>query len=79
MRVLGIDFRDTKAGAREFYRETRARYPSLFDPAGRLAARVGVSSVPTVVVLDRRHRIVARIAGGVTRFDLEDVFRRYVR
>jgi hypothetical protein len=34
---------------------------------------------PTVVVLDRRHRVVARIVGGAQLADLEDVYRRFLR
>ncbi len=34
---------------------------------------------PTVVFLDKRHRVVARIVGGAQLADLEDTYRRYIR
>lgn len=61
--VVGIDVQDTKSGARAFYRRFGWRHPSIFDPSGRLAAQLGLQALPTTVFLDRRHRVVGRIAG----------------
>ena len=77
--MLGIAFHDTRQDARAFYRRNRPPYPSILDPRGKIAGRLGVHDVPTVLFLDRQHRIVARIAGGAELFDLEDTYRRHVR
>lgn len=69
--VLGIDSEDTKAGARAFYRRYGYHHPSIFDPQGTLAHRLGLTGLPTTLFLDRQHRIVATIvgAGTVSGFD----------
>jgi thiol-disulfide isomerase/thioredoxin len=61
--VIGLDVQDSKSGARAFYRRFGWRHPSIFDPNGALAARLGLQGLPTTIFLDRRHRIVARILG----------------
>jgi thiol-disulfide isomerase/thioredoxin len=61
--VVGIDIQDSKAGARAFYRRFGWRHPSIFDPSGSLAARLGLQGLPTTIFLDRRHRVVARVVG----------------
>jgi cytochrome c biogenesis protein CcmG/thiol:disulfide interchange protein DsbE len=77
--MLGIDFRDSKPRAQAFHRRYGWTWPSLWDPRGRLAAKVKALGTPTVVFLDRRHRVVARIAGGADLADLEDTYRRHLR
>jgi thiol-disulfide isomerase/thioredoxin len=61
--VLGLDIRDSKGGAKSFYRRFGWRHPSIFDPQGVLAVRLGVQGLPTTFFLDRRHRIVATAVG----------------
>lgn len=61
--VIGIDIQDSKSGARSFYRRFGWRHPSIFDPSGALAARLGVRGLPTTFFLDRQHRIVAQAVG----------------
>jgi thiol-disulfide isomerase/thioredoxin len=61
--VVGIDIQDSKAGARAFYRRFGWRHPSIFDPSGSLAARLGLQGLPTTIFLDRRHRVVGRVVG----------------
>lgn len=77
--MLGIDFLDTKDRAQAFHRRYGWTWPSLFDPQGRIAARIDVDTMPTVVFLDKRHRVVARIVGGADIADLEDTYERHVR
>jgi thiol-disulfide isomerase/thioredoxin len=58
---LGIDVRDDVDRATAFQRG-RMTYPSLYDPAGRVALRferVPPSTIPATVLLDRRGRIAA--------------------
>ena len=74
--VIGIDYQDTKAGARSFYRRWGWQHPSVFDPSGSLAARYGLVGLPTTVFLDAKHRIVGRITGAGTLADFEAGLRR---
>lgn len=61
--MLGIDFQDSGGGARGFYREFSWTHPSISDPSGKLAAKLGVAGLPTTIFLDAQHREVARILG----------------
>lgn len=61
--VIGIDIQDSRSGARAFYRRFGWRHPSIFDPSGSLAARLGLQGLPTTIFLDRQHRLVTRIIG----------------
>lgn len=74
--VIGIDFQDTKSGARSFYRRWDWMHPSVFDPSGSLTALYGLVGLPTTVFLDAEHRIVARIVGAGTLADFEAGLRR---
>ncbi|MBV8933796.1 MAG: TlpA family protein disulfide reductase [Kutzneria sp.] len=60
LQVLGVDVRDDRDAALDFYRNQKLTYPSLFDPPGRsLLALKGYprTSTPTTLVLDRGHRV----------------------
>lgn len=61
--LIGIDIQDTQAGARAFHEEWDWTWPSVFDPNGSIAARLGLQGLPTTLFLDRQHRVVARITG----------------
>jgi thiol-disulfide isomerase/thioredoxin len=60
---FGVDFQDTKSAARSFYRQYDWRFPSVFDPEGRIAYELGLQGTPTTIFLDADHREVARIVG----------------
>ena len=60
--LLGIDVRDDRQAAQDFIRARGVTYPSIFDPPGRsLIALRGIprNTVPSTIVLDRRHRVAA--------------------
>lgn len=61
--VIGIDIQDSKNGAKSFYRRFGWHHPSISDPSGKLAVRLGVQGLPTTLFLDRQHRVVAQITG----------------
>ena len=73
--VLGIDSVDTRAAARAFYRRFGLHHPSIFDPKGVLARRLGLAGLPTTLFLDRRHRIVATVVGAGTLPGFEGALR----
>ncbi len=64
VQVVGVDSEDTSGGARSFYREFGWHHPSIADPSGALAAKLGVQGFPTTFFLDRRHHVVTRIVGA---------------
>ncbi|MHA6792560.1 redoxin domain-containing protein [Pseudonocardia bannensis] len=60
--VLGIDVRDNREAATDFIRDRGITFDSIFDPPGRsLNALSGYprNTVPSTIVLDRRHRVAA--------------------
>lgn len=66
VRFLGINVQDGRDKARAF-EQGRISYPSLFDPASRLALEFEIppTVTPATVVLDRQGRIAAVIRRAV--------------
>jgi thiol-disulfide isomerase/thioredoxin len=69
--VLGIDFQDTRAGAKDFYRRWGWTHPSIWDVAGTKTSAIGLIGMPTTYFLDERHRIVAQVVGATDRAGFE--------
>lgn len=62
--VLGIDFQDPKAAARDFYRRWQWTHPSIWDVSGSMTAALGLQGMPTTYFLSADHRIVAQVVGA---------------
>ncbi|ASU82215.1 TlpA family protein disulfide reductase [Nocardiopsis gilva YIM 90087] len=69
VRFMGVNTRDTEAGAEAFVEEFGVTYPSIVDPDGDalLAWReiIPVQAIPSTVVVDREGRVAARVIGPV--------------
>jgi thiol-disulfide isomerase/thioredoxin len=60
--VLGIDVRDDRQAAADFVRDRGVTFDSIFDPPGRVLARLSGyprNTVPSTLVLDEQHRVAA--------------------
>jgi thiol-disulfide isomerase/thioredoxin len=60
--VLGIDVRDERQAAADFIRDRGVTFDSIFDPPGRVLARLSGyprNTVPSTLVLDKQHRVAA--------------------
>jgi thiol-disulfide isomerase/thioredoxin len=81
--LLGIDYQDAKADAKAWYRRFDQDWPSIWDPTGKIAARLGLGSAhggfPTTFFLNRRHEIVALVAGAGTLSQFERAYRKAQR
>ncbi len=66
VQVIGIDTQDTSSGATSFYRKWGWQHPSIADPKGELAARLGVQGYPTTFFLNARHQVVTQIIGATS-------------
>jgi thiol-disulfide isomerase/thioredoxin len=75
LQLLGIDYQDSKAGARAFSRRYGQEWPSIFDPTGRISRRLPLLGLPTPFFLDRRHRIVRVLAGAGTYAEFRAAYR----
>jgi thiol-disulfide isomerase/thioredoxin len=59
---VGVDVRDGKDAATAFRRDFAITYPSMFDPAGRVAMSfrdVPPSTIPATVIVERSGRVAA--------------------
>jgi thiol-disulfide isomerase/thioredoxin len=74
---LGVNIRDDRDKARAFA-VGRATYPSLFDPAGRLALRFEVppNTIPATLILDRSGRIAVVIRKPIRQAELQPIVAR---
>jgi peroxiredoxin len=76
---LGIDVRDDRDKAKAFAQAHGLDYPSVFDPAGRVALAfkdVPPTTTPATVVIDRQGRIAAVFRKALLREELTPVVRR---
>jgi thiol-disulfide isomerase/thioredoxin len=67
--LLGVNVKDRAANARTFQSDFKLNYPSLSDEAGAIAAAfggIGPAALPTTIILDRDHRVAARLFGAVS-------------
>lgn len=77
VRFLGVNIQDGRDKAKAF-EEGRVSYPSLFDPASRLALdfKVPPNTIPATIVLDREGRIAVVIRRAVRQEGLEKIVGR---
>jgi thiol-disulfide isomerase/thioredoxin len=68
---VGVNFSDTQDDARGFYEKYGWRFPSVFDPDGRVAGDLGLQGTPTTIFLDAEHREVSRVVGETDEAGLE--------
>jgi cytochrome c biogenesis protein CcmG, thiol:disulfide interchange protein DsbE len=74
---LGIDHLDDRATARDWIENRfHVTYPSLFDPAGEFAAKLGYPGLPATFVVDRTGTIRFRQFGPITERMLSSMLDR---
>jgi thiol-disulfide isomerase/thioredoxin len=75
---LGVDSRDQKDAATAFV-AGRVTYPSLFDPAGRIALRfsdVPPNTFPATLIVDKTGKVAAVIRRAVEQGALTDLVKQ---
>jgi thiol-disulfide isomerase/thioredoxin len=68
VRMVGVNIRDDKGAAVSYLEEFGVGYPSLFDRAALLSARLGAlgpQAPPYTLVVDARGRVAARVFGAL--------------
>lgn len=70
---VGLDTKESPESALAFIRANRVPYPSLaYDGGERMLSLNGKApATPTTLILDRQHRIAARVLGPLTAATLE--------
>jgi thiol-disulfide isomerase/thioredoxin len=80
VQILGIDLRDPdRSFPEDFMRDTGLTYPSIYDPSSRsLLALKGYprAAIPSTIVLDKQHRVVAVYLRDLLASDLTPVLDR---
>jgi thiol-disulfide isomerase/thioredoxin len=74
VRFVGIDEMDTTTSATRFVASTAARYPQLVDSDGALLGQIPLlpqKGIPSTLILDRHHRMAARVIGPVTGVEIQ--------
>nr|WP_233604128.1 TlpA disulfide reductase family protein [Micromonospora sp. HM5-17] len=78
VRFVGVNIRDGRDQARAFV-EGREVYPSLFDPAGKIAlgfTDVSPNTIPATLIIDRQGRVAVVLRKAVTQRELEPLVRQ---
>ena len=81
VRFLGINIRDGRDQARAFV-EGRESYPSLFDPAGKVAlgfTDVSPNTIPSTVIIDRQRRVAVVLRKAITERELTPAIQQVAR
>jgi len=71
---VGIDETDTATSATRFVASTGARYPQLVDSDGALLRQLPLlpqKGIPSTLILDRHHRMAARVIGPVSGAEIQ--------
>ena len=69
VRFVGIDELDTSTSATAFVASAGVRYPQLADSDGALLRQLPLlpqKGIPSTLILDRHHRMAARVIGQVS-------------
>jgi thiol-disulfide isomerase/thioredoxin len=75
MEFVGINIYDQRATSLTFAEEFGITYPSILDAGSGLArlsfaGQITPNAVPTTLILDRDHRVAARVSGLITDMSL---------
>jgi cytochrome c biogenesis protein CcmG/thiol:disulfide interchange protein DsbE len=73
--VLGVNIDDPPAVAKEYARRKGLSYPILVDPRDQAAGVYGVSTLPSVIVVDREGNVSSFMTGVVDEPSLDEAIR----
>lgn len=73
---VGIANKDFRQAALVFLDQTGARYPSGFDPHGKVAADYGLVGMPTTVFISAEGRLLERRVGEMSSEELRQTISR---
>lgn len=76
LEVLAINLQQSRETVRAYLADLDISYPVLLDSGGEMSRRYGVSALPVIYLLDRRGHLHARMLGGASPDQLEQLIRR---
>ena len=74
VRFVGINELDTTSSATTFVATAGVAYPQLVDPDGAILRQLPLlpqKGIPSTLILDRQHRMAARVIGPVTDVEIQ--------
>lgn len=74
-RLIGVDWNDTRAGAREFIDRYGWTFTNLRDASGSVGDAYGIQGLPTTVVVDAGGRIATTLHGPQTAASVQAALR----
>src|SRR5262252_9167092 len=63
LQIIGVNLDDDRSAADKFLKETPAKFTLRFDPAGTLARKFDVQTMPSSYVLDSAGNVIAKHFG----------------
>lgn len=76
VRFLAVDVAEPRALVEEYVEDHPFPYPVLLDPDDTLSAQVGLTALPTLMVIDTEGEVVYLEAGVVQKRQLERILER---
>ncbi|MGH9224657.1 MAG: TlpA family protein disulfide reductase [Acidimicrobiales bacterium] len=73
---LGIDHQDNRDGGRQLLADTGVRYPTGYDPDGKVAERYSLFGMPTTVFISPDGRLLEKHTGELSEGQLEESITR---
>ena len=74
-RLIGVDWNDTRSGAREFISQYGWTFTNLRDPSGSVGGAYGIRALPATVIVDSKGRIAKTLRGPQTAHAIEAALR----
>jgi len=71
--VLGVNTSDTEPNALQFARSAKLSYPLVIDAESEVSAAYGVSSLPTLFIIDKNGNVAAVRSGLTDEGSLEEL------
>lgn len=73
---VGVNHQDNREGALELLSDTGVRYPSGFDPDGKVAASYGLFGMPTTLFISDQGAVLERRTGEISEKELLAIIER---
>lgn len=76
--IIGVNVDEERRDAERFLAQTPSAFEIIYDPAGALPARYGVSAMPSSFIFDRNGQLAAKHLGfqNAKRAEYEELLRK---
>jgi cytochrome c biogenesis protein CcmG/thiol:disulfide interchange protein DsbE len=73
---VGVNHQDNRDGALQLLNQTGVRYPTGYDPDGKIATEYGLFGMPTTLFVSPDGRLLEKHTGELTQSQLEQTISR---